>query len=116
MTGQHPKAYLIDDIVKFGGNTYVAIETTHPPQTSSNFYSNDLSKWNIHIEGLEQKGQWSGWSLLSCQRYVKYGNVVYRVTTAHTSEGTFIDKTKVVEYVKGFNNEGEWDLAPISIR
>ena len=41
---------------------------------------------------------------------VTFGNVVYRVTTAHTSEGTFIDETKVVEYVKGFKNEGEWDI------
>ena len=42
---------------------------------------------------------------------VKYGNVVYRVTQDTHQKGTFIDKTKVTEYVKGFNNEGEWDLS-----
>ena len=103
------KSYLIDDIVKFGGNTYVAITNHTSTASTSNFYSNDLSNWNIHIEGLEQKGQWSAGVYYRINDLVKFGNVVYRVTTAHTSEGTFIDKTKVTEYVKGFNNEGEWD-------
>ena len=105
------KAYLIDDIAKFGGNTYVAIENHTSTANVSDFYANDLSKWNIHIEGLEQKGLWAAGVYYRVNDIVKYGNVVYRVTQAHTSEGTFIDKTKVVEYVKGFNNEGEWDLA-----
>ena len=103
------KSYLIDDIVKFGGNTYVAIENHTSTASTSNFYSTDLSKWNVHIEGLEQKGQWAAGVYYRINDIVKFGNVVYRVTTAHTSEGTFIDKTKVTEYVKGFNNEGEWD-------
>ena len=103
------KAYLIDDIAKFGGNTYVAIENHTSTANVSDFYANDLSKWNIHIEGLEQKGQWASGVYYRINDIVKFGNVVYRVTTAHTSEGTFIDETKVVEYVKGFQNEGEWD-------
>ena len=105
------KAYLIDDIAKFGGNTYVAIENHTSTASVSDFYANDLSKWNIHIEGLEQKGQWQTGVYYRINDLVKFGNVVYRVTTAHTSEGTFIDKTKVTEYVKGFQNEGEWDLS-----
>ena len=104
------KSYLIDDIVKFGGNTYVAITNHTSTASTSNFYSNDLGNWNLHIEGLEQKGLWSAGVYYRVNDLVKFGNVVYRVTTAHTSEGTFIDKTKVVEYVKGFNNEGEWDI------
>ena len=103
------KSYLIDDIVKFGGNTYVAVTNHTSTASTSNFYSTDLSNWNIHIEGLEQKGQWSAGVYYRINDLVTFGNVVYRVTTAHTSEGTFIDMTKVVEYVKGFNNEGEWD-------
>ena len=103
------KSYLIDDIVKFGGNTYVAVTNHTSTASTSNFYSTDLSNWNIHIEGLEQKGAWSAGVYYRVNDLVTFGNVVYRVTTAHTSEGTFIDMTKVVEYVKGFNNEGEWN-------
>ena len=105
------KSYLIDDIVKFGGNTYVAVANHTSTGSTSNFYSSDLSNWNVHIEGLEQKGAWSAGTYYRINDLVTYGNVVYRVTTAHTSEGTFIDMTKVVEYVKGFNNEGEWDIS-----
>ena len=104
------KSYLIDDIVKFGGNTYVAITNHTSTASTSNFYSNDLGNWNLHIEGLEQKGEWSAGVYYRVNDLVTFGNVVYRVTTAHTSEGTFIDESKVVEYVKGFKNEGEWDI------
>ena len=93
------KSYLIDDIVKFGGNTYVAVTNHTSTASTSNFYSNDLSNWNIHIEGLEQKGAWSAGVYYRVNDLVTFGNVVYRVTTAHTSEGTFIDMTIVVEYV-----------------
>ncbi len=103
------KSYLIDDIVKFGGNTYVAITNHTSTANISDFYSNDLSNWNVHIEGLEQKGEWSAGVYYRINDLVTFGNVVYRVVTAHTSEGTFIDETKVVEYVKGFKSEGDWD-------
>ena len=82
MTGQHQKAYLIDDIAKFGGNTYVAIENHTSTANVSDFYSNDLSKWNIHIEGLEQKGPLAAGVYYRVNDIVKYGNVVYRVTRA----------------------------------
>ena len=103
------KSYLIDDIVKFGGNTYVAVTNHTSTGSTSNFYSSDLSNWNVHIEGLEQKGEWATGVYYRINDLVTFGNVVYRVTTAHTSEGTFIDMTKVVEYVKGFKNEGDWE-------
>ena len=104
------KSYLIDDIVKFGGNTYVATVNHTSTASTSNFYANDLGNWNVHIEGLAQKGAWTTGTYYRVNDLVTYGNVVYRVTTAHTSEGTFIDKTKVVEYVAGFKSEGDWNL------
>ena len=102
------KSYLIDDIVKFGGNTYVATVNHTSTASTSNFYANDLGNWNVHIEGLAQKGAWTTGTYYRVNDLVTYGNVVYRVTTAHTSEGSFIDKTKVTEYVAGFKSEGDW--------
>ena len=104
------KSYLIDDIAKFGGNTYVAITNHTSTASTSDFYQNDLGNWNVHIEGLEQRGDWTADTYYRVNDLVTFGNVVYRVVTAHTSEGTFIDKTKVVNYVAGFNSEGEWNL------
>ncbi len=102
------KSYLIDDIVKFGGNTYVATSNHTSTASTSNFYANDLGNWNVHIEGLAQKGAWATGTYYRVNDLVTYGNVVYRVTTAHTSEGTFIDNTKVTPYVSGFKSEGDW--------
>ena len=105
------KSYLIDDIAKFGGNTYVATANHTSTASTSDFYANDSGNWNIHIEGLEQKGQWATATYYRINDLVTFGNVVYRVTAAHTSEGTFIDKTKVTEYVAGFKSEGDWSNA-----
>lgn len=91
------KAYVIDDIAKFGGNTYVAITNHTSTASTSNFYANDAGNWNLHIEGLEQRGAWTTATYYKVNDLVTFGNVVYRVTTAHTSEGTFIDKTKGLE-------------------
>ena len=102
------KSYLIDDIAKFGGNTYVAVANHTSVASTVDFYS-DLSNWNIHIEGLENRGLWTTDTYYRVNDLVTYGNVVYRVTEAHTSEGTFIDRTKVQEYVAGFKAEGDWD-------
>ena len=48
------KSYLIDDIAKFGGNTYVAVANHTSTASTANFYT-DLGNWNLHIEGLEQE-------------------------------------------------------------
>ena len=102
------KSYLIDDIAKFGGNTYVAVANHTSVASTVDFYS-DLSNWNIHIEGLENRGVWTTDTYYRVNDLVSFGNVIYRVTEAHTSEGTFIDRTKVQEYVAGFKAEGDWN-------
>ena len=89
------KSYLIDDIAKFGGNTYVATINHTSTASTSDFYQNDLGNWNLHIEGLEQRGDWTADTYYRVNDLVTFGNVVYRVTQAHTSEGTFIDKRKL---------------------
>ena len=46
-------AYLIDDIVKYGGNTYVVV-SNHTSQSSSSAFYTDLTagKYELHTEGL----------------------------------------------------------------
>ena len=105
---QPSKSYLIDDLIKFGGNSYVAIANHTSTASTADFYSTDLSKWNVHVEGISSKGDWAAGVYYKVNDVVKFGNVQYRVTTAHTSAGTFIDLTKVTEYVAGFKAEGEW--------
>ena len=58
-------AYVIDDIVKYGANTYVCT-TNHTSVANENlFYSTDVTKWSLHVEGITTKGDWAantfGW-------------------------------------------------------
>ena len=83
-------AYLIDDIVKYGGNTYVVI-ANHTSQSSlANFYT-DLaaSKYQLHTEGLFFKGNWAGSTFYKLNDLVKNGAYQYRCILQHTSASTF---------------------------
>ena len=53
-------SYLIDDIVKYGGNVYTVV-TNHTSQTTSAAFYTDLTagKYELHTEGLFFKGLWS---------------------------------------------------------
>ena len=45
-------AYVIDDIVKFGANTYVCTTNHTSVSDETTWYATDLSKWSLHTEGL----------------------------------------------------------------
>ena len=52
-------AYVIDDIIKFGANTYVCTENHTSTANEGNFYLGDLGNWSLHTEGLSLKGAWA---------------------------------------------------------
>lgn len=99
-------AYVIDDIVKYGGNTYVCT-TNHTSSGETTFYSTDLSNWDLHVEGVDNKGDWTSGVWYKVNDIVKYGNTQYRGASGHTSSGTF-DTTKFTVYLEGLNFEDNW--------
>ena len=99
-------AYVIDDIVKYGGNTYVCT-TNHTSSAETTFYSTDLSNWDLHVEGVVNKGNWTASYWYKVNDVVKYGNTQYRCTVGHTSSSTF-DSTKFTVYLEGLNFEDTW--------
>ena len=107
-------AYVIDDIIKYGSNTYVC-KTNHTSAGNENlFYSSDFSNWSLHTEGITHKGEWSQNNWYKINDIFKYGNTQYRVTAGFTSGATFeeADSTnKIVEYVQSFNFEDTWSSA-----
>ena len=106
-------AYVIDDIVKYGANAYVCT-TNHTSAASENsFYSSDLGNWDLHTEGLRNRGDYQTtgvWYALN--DLVKYGNTVYRATTAHIGPASF-DFTKWAVYSEGLNFEDTWSSATV---
>jgi len=83
-------AYLIDDIVKYGGNTYVVL-TNHTSQSAAaNFYTDlTAAKYGLHTEGLFFKGDWAGSTFYKLNDLVKNGAFQYRCILQHTSASTF---------------------------
>jgi hypothetical protein len=83
-------AYLIDDIVKYGGNTYVVTENHTSQSTVANFYT-DLaaSKYSLHTEGLFFKGDWQASTFYRLNDLVKNGAYQYRCILQYTSGGSF---------------------------
>jgi hypothetical protein len=81
--------YLLDDVVKYGGNTYVCIVNHTSQSTSPGFYT-DLSaaKWSLQAESLFFKGTYAASTHYKLNDVVKYGARQFRCTTQHTSAAT----------------------------
>ena len=104
--------YVIDDIVKFGANTYVAKANHTSSANETMWYSQDAQYWDLHTESIENKGDWATATFYKLNDVVKYGNSVYRVTVAHTSGNEFVDdETKFELFVAGLVFEDTYDGA-----
>ena len=103
------KAYVVDDIIKYGGNTYVVIKSHFTIKSSANFYT-DIAKYSLHTEGLFFKGDWATTTFYRLNDLVKYGSFQYRTTTQHTSTSSF-DPSKFEVYGEGFQFEDSYNAS-----
>ena len=106
-------AYVIDDIVKFGANSYVCT-TNHTSAANENlFYTTQIQNWSLHTEGLALKGDWAQNTFYKVNDIVKYGNTQYLVIAGFNSSNTFqlmVNGVEVLkEYLQSFNFENTWD-------
>ena len=102
-------AYVIDDIVKFGANTFVCVSNHTSVSNEAQWYSGDGARWQVHTEGIFNRGDWAGGTFYRLNDIVKYGNDQYRVIVAHTAGGTF-DAANFLSYVNGLKFEDSWDV------
>ena len=102
-------AYLIDDIVKYGGNTYVCISNHSSQSTIEEFYT-DLTarKWQLHGESFYFKGAYANATWYKFNDLVRYGQRQYRCTTQHTSASTVLDESKFELYQDVVDYKGDW--------
>jgi len=99
-------AYVIDDIIKFGANTYVCTQNHTSVANETSFYATDISKWSLHTEGITNRGDWQSGVYYKINDVVKYGNTQYRVVTGFSTTG--FTTSNVVEYLSGFEYEDTW--------
>jgi hypothetical protein len=103
-------AYLIDDIVKYGGNTYVVIENHTSQSTIANFYTDlTAAKYSLHTEGLFFKGDWVGSTFYKLNDLVKYGAYQYRCILQHTSSGSFAIGSNWQVFTEGLQWEDSYN-------
>ena len=104
-------AFVIDDIIKYGANTYVCKANHTSPGNENLFYSTNFStNWSLHTEGIASKGDWQANTWYKINDIYKYGNTQYRVTTGHTSGTAFVNANHD-KYVESFNYEDTWDAS-----
>jgi len=105
-------AYLIDDIVKYGGNTYVVTANHTSQSTIANFYT-DLSagKYSLHSESLFFKGNWAGSTFYKLNDLVKNGAFQYRCILQHTSASTFAIGSNWQVFTEGLQFEDSYDAS-----
>jgi len=107
-------AYLIDDIVKYGGNTYVVVENHTSQAATADFYT-DLTagKYQLHTEGLFFKGDWAGSTFYKLNDLVKYGAYQYRCILQHTSASDFAIGSNWQVYSEGLQWEDSYNAGTI---
>ena len=104
-------AYLIDDVVKYGGNTYVCIQNHTSPNNENLFYTNPgtyTSYWSLQSEALFFKGAYGNSTWYKLNDLVTYGQRKYRCTTYHTSSSTVLDTSKFELYQDAVDYKGDW--------
>ena len=104
-------SYLIDDVVKYGGNTYVVTANHTSPANENLFYTSPgtyTSYFSLQAESLFFKGTYANSTWYKLNDLVSYGQRLYRCTTGHTSSSTVLDSTKFELYQDGVDYKGDW--------
>ena len=102
--------YIVNDLVKYGGQTYVCITPHTSAATDALGLEQDQEKWQVFNAGTEYKSTWTESTRYKVNDVVRYGAVLWICTTQHTSTSVFAnDVSNWEQYVRGFQFEGQWD-------
>ena len=103
--------YKVNDLVKYGGYTYVCNLYHTSAATTTLGLEQDQAKWDIFNQGLEYKGAWSGSAVIyKLNDVVKQGAGLWIATQKHESTASFT--TDAASYwtqlVEGIEFENAW--------
>ena len=106
-------AFIKDDIIKYGANTYTCLINHTSSSTSSGFYTdlNTNAYWSLHSEGLAFAGDWAPSTFYKLNDLVKYGAYQYRCILQHTSAANFAIGSNWVIYSEGLQFEDTYNPA-----
>lgn len=97
--------YKINDVVKYGGQSYVCNQGHTSAATAALGLEQDQSKWDYFHQGVDYKGVWTQPTRYKVNDLVKYGGGVWRCNTYHTSSTNF-NTGYFEQFVEGVEFEG----------
>ena len=101
--------YVVNDIIRYGGRTYVCNEGHVSAATASLGLEADQSKWDIFHDGIEYKGDWSAGTRYKINDLVKSGGGIWICITYHTSQNYLSDdEAKWAQFTEGLEFEDSW--------
>ena len=105
--------YKVNDIVKYGGITYICNEYHTSAATATLGLEADQAKWDFLHKGIEYLGAWSGSSVrYKINDVVKYGAGLWICTTYHTSSATFAEGNWS-QFVEGLEFDDSWNSSAV---
>ena len=104
--------YKVKDIVKYGGISYRCIEAHTSADSIDLGLEDDQDKWEIFLEGIEYKENWSTETRYKKYDVVKSGGALWRANQGHTSTTTLrVDIDNWDIWVPGLEYEAVWQSA-----
>jgi hypothetical protein len=110
--------YKVNDLVKYGGYTYVCNLYHTSAATTASGLEADQAKWDTFNPGIEYKGTWG---TVPSTRYklndvVKYGAGLWICAIQHTADASFlVDSTagRWTQFTEGTEFENTWNSATL---
>ena len=101
--------YKVNDLVKYGGSTYVCNAHHISADSIALGLENDSSKWTLFNEGFDYKGLWATATRYKKNDVVRFGANQWIATAYHTASAAFAtDSANWEKFVDGFQYESEW--------
>jgi hypothetical protein len=105
--------YKINDLVRYGGITYVCDTGHTSAATASLGLEDNQASWTSFNEGIEYKGTWSSSSVrYKINDVVKYGGGTWICVTQHTSSATFAT-VNFEQFAEGIEYEAAWSSGTV---
>ena len=102
--------YKVNDLVRYGGKTYVCNQHHTSAATIADGLEVDQSYWDEFNEGIEYKGDWTTAVRYKTNDVVKYGAGLWICVNPHTSDATFVaNEADWSQFVEGLEFESDWN-------
>jgi len=107
--------YKVNDVVKYGGYTYLCNTPHTAAATDALGLENDQSKWDIFSKGVDWKSNWVADTRYKVGDLVKFGGTTYMCNLHHTSAATDAlgleaDQSKWDYFNAGTEYTGQWTV------